>query len=332
MEEYECLALLGAGYSWKVFLARGGNTGRLYAVKARQKQRLVDFDEITNLRLEMETLQALSETKHPFLINLVDVFHTQQAIYFVTDLISGGDLEHLLERQPFDPEQTRIYAAQICLAIKHLHELDIIHRNIRLDNILIADDGRIVLTGFRTCRPDMKHTSKTSSFVGGGDFMPPEVLLDQEYGRSVDWWAFGIVLYQMILRRSPFPGEDADEIYDAILTKEPDYPDTLPDLCVDILRRLLERDPQQRLGSGETDAMEVMQHAYFKGIFWDELTPKSAEIPCQPSVDVKTLLGNFRDEYTKCYSDLPRFDDLSSVNTFHQFDFPSKTSYHDRAA
>jgi classical protein kinase C len=331
MEQYECLALLGAGHSWKVFVARGGNTGRLYAVKERQKQRIIDFDETTNVRREMETLQTLSETKHPFLINLVDVFQTQQALYLVTDFISGGDLEYLLERQAFRPEQTRTYAVQLCLAIKYLHERDIVHRNIRLDNILIADDGRIVLSGLGTCTPGMTRTSTTTSFVGGGDFMPPEVLLDQEYGRSVDWWAFGIVLYQMMLKRSPFPGETADEIYDAILTKEPDYPDTLPDSCVEILRRLLERDPEQRLGSGEADAVEVMQHAYFNGIVWDDIMLRPVEVSCQSSVDVKTLLGNFRDEFTKCYSDLPCFDDLSRVNLFHDFDFPPKASYHGRA-
>jgi classical protein kinase C/novel protein kinase C epsilon type len=325
MEQYECLTLLGAGYSWKVFVSRIVHTARLYAVRERRKQKIVEFDEMTNLQRELETLQALSETKHPHLINLVDVFHTRQAIYFVTDFMSGGDLEYLLERRPLLPEQTRIFAAELCLAIKHLHEHDIVHRNIRLDNILIADDGRIVLSGFGTCRPGMAKSSRSSSFVGGGDCMPPEVLLDEEYGRSVDWWAYGIVLYQMMLRQAPFTGDSADEIYDAILTKDPQYPSTLPTVCIDVLRRLLERDPRQRLGSGEADALEVMQHAYFNGIVWDDIMLKPIEASHQAIVNIETVLGNFRDEHTRCCSVLPRFDNLTDPSTiltsFHDFDF-----------
>jgi serine/threonine protein kinase len=321
MKQYECLALLGKGYNWQVFLARDVKTARLYAVKERQKQKIIEFDEMLSVRREMETLQLFSEEKHPFLIRLIDVFHTQQAIYFVTDFVSGGDLGYLLERQPLRPEQARIYAVELCLAVKYLHERDIIHRNIRLDNTLIVDDDRLVLGGFGSC----KGTSTTSSFVGGGDVMPPEVLLDQGYGRPVDWWALGVVLYHMLQRQCPFSGETADELYDAILTEEPQYPNTLPRTSADILRRLLERDPRQRLGSSEAGAAEVMQHAYFSDVDWHDVAQSPVEAPCKSLEDIGTVLGNFREEYTH-QSRLLDFRNLTSsaerANNFHDFGFP----------
>jgi len=91
------------------------------------------------------------------------------------------------------------------------------------------------------------------------------MLLDKPYGFALDWWGFGVLMYQLFLRQSPFSGEDDDEIYDAILHDEPLYPTDMPRAPASFLQKLLTRDPDMRLGSGPTDAEEVMQHEYFAG-------------------------------------------------------------------
>jgi len=101
-----------------------------------------------------------------------------------------------------------------------------------------------------------------------------QILLDKKYGRAVDWWAFGVLIYQMLLQQSPFRGEDEDEIYDAILADEPLYPIHMPRDSVSILQKLLTREPELRLGSGPTDAQEIMSHAFFRNINWDDIYHK----------------------------------------------------------
>jgi len=123
-------------------------------------------------------------------------------------------------------------------------------------------------------------------------------LLDKKYGRAVDWWAFGVLIYQMLLQQSPFRGEDEDEIYDAILADEPLYPIHMPRDSVSILQKLLTREPDQRLGSGPTDAQEVMSQPFFRNINWDDIYHKRVQPAFKPTIKNATDTSNFDSEFT----------------------------------
>ncbi|TIA06016.1 protein kinase C, partial [Aureobasidium pullulans] len=125
-----------------------------------------------------------------------------------------------------------------------------------------------------------------------------QILLDKKYGRSVDWWAFGVLIYQMLLQQSPFRGEDEDEIYDAILADEPLYPIHMPRDSVSILQKLLTREPELRLGSGPTDAQEIMSHPFFKNINWEDIYHKRVPPPFLPTIKGKADTSNFDSEFT----------------------------------
>jgi serine/threonine protein kinase len=125
-----------------------------------------------------------------------------------------------------------------------------------------------------------------------------QILLDKKYGRAVDWWAFGVLIYQMLLQQSPFRGEDEDEIYDAILADEPLYPIHMPRDSVSILQKLLTREPELRLGSGPTDAQEIMSHAFFRNINWDDVYHKRIAPPFLPTISNPTDTSNFDQEFT----------------------------------
>ena len=125
-----------------------------------------------------------------------------------------------------------------------------------------------------------------------------QILLDKKYGRAVDWWAFGVLIYQMLLQQSPFRGEDEDEIYDAILADEPLYPIHMPRDSVSILQKLLTREPELRLGSGPTDAQEIMSHAFFRNINWDDVYHKRIPPPFIPQISSATDTSNFDTEFT----------------------------------
>ena len=125
-----------------------------------------------------------------------------------------------------------------------------------------------------------------------------KILLDKKYGRAVDWWAFGVLIYQMLLQQSPFRGEDEDEIYDAILADEPLYPIHMPRDSVSILQKLLIREPEARLGSGPTDAQEIMSHAFFRNINWEDVYYKRVAPPFMPTISSATDTSNFDTEFT----------------------------------
>lgn len=127
---------------------------------------------------------------------------------------------------------------------------------------------------------------------------PFQILLDKKYGRAVDWWAFGVLIYQMLLQQSPFRGEDEDEIYDAILADEPLYPIHMPRDSVSILQKLLTREPDQRLGSGPTDAQEVMNQPFFRNVNWDDIFHKRVAPPFMPTIKNATDTSNFDSEFT----------------------------------
>ena len=126
-----------------------------------------------------------------------------------------------------------------------------------------------------------------------------QILLEQRYGRAVDWWAFGVLIYEMLLGQSPFRGDDEDEIFDAILEDEPLYPIHMPRASVSILQQLLCRDPMKRLGAGVDDAMEIKAHIFFKDIIWEDIMQKRVPAPYFPTISGPLDTSNFDAEFTR---------------------------------
>lgn len=155
-----------------------------------------------------------------------------------------------------------------------------------------------------------------------------KILLDKKYGRAVDWWAFGVLIYQMLLQQSPFRGEDEDEIYDAILADEPLYPIHMPRDSVSILQKLLTREPELRLGSGPTDAQEVMSHAFFRNINWDDVYHKRVPPPFIPTISNPTDTSNFDTEFTSVTPVLTPVQSGQCIHLIFFFCLASKLTGH----
>lgn len=298
LDHFNFLAVLGKGNFGKVMLAETKSSKQLYAIKVLKKEFIIENDEVESTRSEKRVFLIANKERHPFLLNLHACFQTETRVYFVMEYIAGGDLMLHIQRGQFGTKRAQFYAAEVCLALKYFHENGVIYRDLKLDNIMLGLDGHIKIADYGLCKEDMWYGSTTSTFCGTPEFMAPEILLDKKYGRAVDWWAFGVLIYQMLLQQSPFRGEDEDEIYDAILADEPLYPIHMPRDSVSILQKLLTREPELRLGSGPTDAQEIMSHAFFRNVNWEEIYQKRVQPPFVPQVKNRADTSNFDSEFT----------------------------------
>ncbi|KAG9025599.1 Serine/threonine kinase [Tulasnella sp. UAMH 9824] len=299
-DDFNFLAVLGKGYtSRKVMLAEEKQTNALYAIKVLKKEIILECGGVENTRSIKNVFLVASQARHPFLLGLHSCFQTETRVYFVMEYVSGGDLMHHIQRKQFSVRQAKFYAQEILLALGYLHSQGIIHRNLMLEHILLNLDGHVKVAGYSLCKEEMWHGCTTRTFCGCAEFMAPEILLELKYGRAVDWWAFGVLLYQMLLGQSPFRGDDEDKIYDAILEDEPYYPITMPRDAASIVRKLLTRDQNRRLGSGASGAEEIKRHLFFKDTNWDDVLNKRIPPPYVPTITSATDTSNFDAEFTR---------------------------------
>ncbi|KAI8145371.1 kinase-like domain-containing protein [Fennellomyces sp. T-0311] len=297
--DFNLLTVLGRGTFGKVILAMNKHDDKAYAIKVLKKRSMIDDDSIDGIRLEKRVFQAMNRRPHPFLIRLHSSFQTEDHLYFVMEYVSGGDLMSHIQRESFSERRAKFYASEVLLGLEHFHRMGIIYRDLKLENIMLGPDGHIKIADYGMCKDNMWHGSKTNTVCGTPGFMAPEILLHQGYGRAVDWWAFGVLIYQMVFGRPPFRGEHDDEIYDATLTDEILYPMKGSAVSVSICEQLLQRDPAKRLGSGEGDAAEVKAHRFFCGVDWNALLAKRVSPPFFPTIKGLLDTSNFDEEFTQ---------------------------------
>ncbi|KAK9446853.1 protein kinase [Limtongia smithiae] len=298
LDDFHFLAVLGKGNFGKVMLAEAKGSRKLYAIKVMKKEYILENDGVESLKSEKSVFVIANKEQHPFLLNVHSCFQTETRVYFVMDYINGGDLMWHIQKNLFSARQAKFYAAEVLLALKYLHEAGVIYRDLKLDNILLTLEGHIKIADYGLCKENMFYGSKTGTFCGTPELMAPEIIQDQKYGREVDWWAFGVLIYQMILGQSPFKGNDEQEIFASILRDEPMYRLNMDKNTVMLLQQLMTRDPTQRLGSGPTDAEEIMRHPYFADVDWDAVYARSAAPPFVPEIESRTDTSNFDSEFT----------------------------------
>ncbi|GAA5939874.1 protein kinase C [Sporobolomyces koalae] len=298
LDDFNFLAVLGKGNFGKVMLAEEKKSSQLYAIKVLKKEFIIENDEVESTKSEKRVFLAAARERHPFLLGLHSCFQTETRIYFVMEYVSGGDLMLHIQREQFTPRRAKFYAAEVLLALEYFHKMGIVYRDLKLDNILLTLDGHVKVADYGLCKEDMWFGKTTSTFCGTPEFMAPEIILEQRYGRAVDWWAFGVLIYEMLLGQSPFRGDDEDEIFDAILEDEPLYPIHMPKDSVSILQKLLTKDPARRLGASEADASEIKSHLFFKDTNWDDVFHKRIPSPFFPAISSATDTSNFDSEFT----------------------------------
>lgn len=276
---------------------------------------------------------------HPFLPTLYASFETRTHVCLITDFCPGGELFLLLERQPkkvFREDAARFYIAEVVIALEYLHCQGVIYRDLKPENVLLQKDGHVMLSDFdlsflTSCDPQIHLPPKVSgrhrkhkvvqppvfiaepvaacnSFVGTEEYIAPEVITGSGHNSSVDWWALGILLYEMLFGRTPFRGKTRQKTFANILHKDLAFPRRIPTSLAarQLMNGLLQRDPGSRLGS-QNGSNDIKKHPFFRGINW-------TLIRCMKPPSLDTPMFFVRDELDRGLDEDVEWDEFEASN------------------
>uniref|UniRef100_A0A674PJX7 Protein kinase C n=1 Tax=Takifugu rubripes TaxID=31033 RepID=A0A674PJX7_TAKRU len=284
--------VLGKGSFGKVLLAELKGRGEYFAVKALKKDVVLMDDDVECTMVEKRVLALAWE--NPFLTHLYSTFQTKEHLFFVMEYLNGGDLMfHIQEKGRFDLHRATFYSAEISCGLQFLHSKGIIYRDLKLDNVMLDYEGHIKIADFGMCKENVFGENRATTFCGTPDYIAPEILLGQKYSFSVDWWSFGVLLYEMLIGQSPFHGDDEDELFESIRMDTPHYPRWINKEAKDLIERFFERDPTRRLGI----VGDIRLHPFFKMIDWPALERREVEPPFKPKVKAPNDCSNFDREF-----------------------------------
>jgi len=296
-DDFNLLRVIGQGSYGKVFLVQHKKSGETFAMKVLKKDELKKRNQVEHTMTERRILEKV---KHPFIVSLQYSFQTKHKLYFVMDYCPGGELFFYLQNIGRFKEKTAcFYASNILLGIEELHKHDIIYRDLKPENVLIGYDGYAKITDFGLSKENIQGNADAHSFWGTPEYLAPEILKKTGHGKAADWWSFGAIIYEMLVGVPPFYTKNRQKLYQNIKSGELKLEDWLSDNAKDLLSKLLIKDPNDRLGSGSSDAQEIRNHAWFANISWEDIYNKTQKPPYTPQLDDITDVKHFDTGFTK---------------------------------
>lgn len=288
--ELKVLGTLGKGSFGHVQLVQDKGSGTTYALKAVSKARIVETGQQGHIMSEKNVMMQLN---HPFLVRLFQTYKDRDKLYFLLEPMLGGELFTLLRNQTlFDENTSRFYASCVVSAFEYMHDLDIIYRDLKPENLLFDDMGYVKIADFGFAK---KVTGRTWTLCGTPDYLAPEIVAGKGHDKGVDWWTLGILIYEMLASYPPFYDEEHMKTYAKIINGDVLYPSHFSKAAISLIRKLLNRKATKRLGFGRGGARVVRKHVWFEPIDFEKLYRKQIEAPMVPTIKSNTYLGNYLD-------------------------------------
>ncbi|XP_049869376.1 cAMP-dependent protein kinase catalytic subunit alpha-like [Pectinophora gossypiella] len=287
--DLERVKTLGTGAFGRVLLMRHKKKeNKYYAMKVLDKERIIKMKQVEHTLYEKRILEAI---RFPFMVSMEFSFKDNSNIYFVMPFIQGGEMfTHLRRMRKFDEPLAKFYASQVVLALEYLHYCDLVYRDLKPENILIDRNGYLKITDFGFCK---LLQGRTWTLCGTPEYLAPELILSKGYGFSVDWWSFGVLLFEMNAGYPPFYANEPMRTYEKIVAGKYRCPSNFtPDLR-DLLRNILQVDITKRYGVMKNGILDYKNHRWFTGIEWELILNCRAPVPFVPKLKSPCDTGHF---------------------------------------
>jgi serine/threonine protein kinase len=270
---------LGTGSFGRVLLAQHKESKHWVAIKVLRKDKVVKMKQVEHTNYEKNILDVI---RCPFIVNLLGSFQDAKNLYLVLEYVRGGEMfTHLRKASRFTDEVARFYAAEVVLAWEYIHTRNIVYRDLKPENLLINADGHLKVTDFGFAK---KIEDRTWTVCGTPEYLAPEIILSRGYGKAVDYWALGILIYEMLVGYPPFYDDDPYEIYEKIVACKVRYPAHLKPAAKDLIGHLLQPDITKRYGDLKNGINDIKNHKWFTGIDWEALKQLKVDPPFVPVV------------------------------------------------
>ena len=287
LSSFVSLAILGRGSFGEVYLVQKIDTQKKYAMKVLNKDRILAQNLLKYVRAERNILSIMN---HPYIIKLYYAFQTNSKLFLILEYCPGGDLsKHLYFEKKFSEQRAKIYICEVLLALENLHKKNIIYRDLKPDNVVLCDDGHCKLTDFGLSKEGVLDGNAAKSFCGSIAYLAPEMLQKKGHGKAVDWYLLGVLLYEMIIGVTPFFSNSKEQIFYNIENEKLVIPDYVSKEAADLIRKLLERNPNKRLGSSHADAEEIKKEPFFKDINWNDVYNKTIKAPFKNNYNFSSI-------------------------------------------
>ena len=339
---FDFLSVIGKGGFGKVWRVSYKKNFQEFAMKEMSKALVIEKNCLSSILYERD---LLSNFRHPFIINMIFSFQDNDNLYLVMNLVTGGDLRYQLTKNHTFPEnQSKFFIACLVLGIEAIHANDIIHRDIKPENLVLDSKGYLKITDFGIAKKkDNQNLSENSGTPG---YMAPEVMNYQNHSFTADYYAVGIICYELMMGVRPYTGENKNIIKEKILSKQVmikahEIPNGWSKEAADFINNLIQRKPSSRLGS--KGISQIKQHNWFGDINWKDLYNMEIEAPFIPldedNYDVEycnkeDIIDTFEKEkldkiksspeYLNCFKDYKYFNIFEQNNKLNEFINPHK--------
>jgi len=289
LKDFDIMATLGCGAFGRVKLCRLQSKDAYYALKCQSKKAIVESSLQEHVLNEMRVMKRV---EHPFIAKLYLALQDNSYIYFVLELLQGGELfTHLRNRGKLSEQSARFYASSVVYAFSVMHAKRIAYRDLKPENLVMDNNGYVKLVDFGLAKQLL--SGKTWTLCGTPDYLAPEIILNEGHDHAVDYWALGVLIFEMVVGAPPFYAEDPMEVYEKILSGNPSLPSFFTRNLSDLVKKLLRSQQAKRLGNTRGGTAAVIKHKWFSSFDWAALESCEMKVPHKPTVSSKNDVSNF---------------------------------------
>jgi serum/glucocorticoid-regulated kinase 2 len=294
--DFEKLKVLGKCSFGEVLLVKLKANNKYYAMKILIKKQVKLRHQEVHTKAERDLMVRIN---CPFIVNIKFAFQDNINLYIITEFMQGGEMFfHLHREKRFSNEKTRFYVIEMILAIEFLHKNKMFYRDLKPENIMVDASGHIKLTDFGLSKMVKKHKDKAFTICGTPQYLAPEILSDEGYDGTVDWWSLGCVMFEMLSGKAPFRIPKGTYLSADLYKKKISLPDYVTPEAKDLVSQLLVTNPKKRLGYGTDGAKKIKEHPYFEGINWEDAWNRKLQPPFVPKLKGETDLSYFDKMFT----------------------------------